>query len=450
MDAVQRDPPSLGGEVMPPKNKKRSKVEGLFKRCKHTEWNACARPWWGRFRGERVPLAGWSRSAINSKDAAKAVLSRMQSAVRTGKFDRRGEHVGFIAATTSFSVFLDDYIKRHVEERKLRSTSLRPCLELFRERFGAERMDLLATNSYEVETWLQDLRVERKWENSTYNRMFEAGRAAFNWAKRRKLITESPFDGLSKLQENNKRDTRITLVQEEALFAACDTLNDLPPSKQTRLTFDIATAIRQRAAAGEMQKSIAADLGLSRGLVSDIVTGKAWNPSIRRRTASQEMRRRLIAALDLGLRAGEMLAVQVKHVDFDAWEIQLPAAITKAKRDQVVHVGTGRLRDVLNQRRVLGPNAYVFGRENGGYVADFDRAWNTLFKAAKVPVGRRDGRVWHDLRHEFCSNLMDKGATVAEVREMARHADITTTQRYLTARQERLKELATFTDRRSA
>jgi hypothetical protein len=66
------------------------------------------------------------------------------------------------------------------------------------------------------------------------------------------------------------------------------------------------------------------------------------------------MRRRLIAAIDLGLRQGEMLKVQVKHVDFTNWKITLPPENAKGgattDRPEFVYAMTDREREVLNER----------------------------------------------------------------------------------------------------
>jgi hypothetical protein len=52
-------------------------------------------------------------------------------------------------------------------------------------------------------------------------------------------------------------------------------------------------------------------------------------PKLWRKRQRTEMHRRPIAAVDLGLREGEMLKVQVKHVDFATWKMTLPAEIAK-------------------------------------------------------------------------------------------------------------------------
>ena len=56
-------------------------------------------------------------------------------------------------------------------------------------------------------------------------------------------------------------------------------------------------------------------------------------------------------------------------------------------------------------------------------------------------MGRKRGLTWHDLRHEFVSFLVDSRAEIHEAKEAARHKDIRTTERYMKAREERLKAL---------
>ena len=157
------------------------------------------------------------------------------------------------------------------------------------------------------------------------------------------------------------------------------------------------------------------------------------------------MRRRLIGAIDLGLREGELLGVQVKHVDFDSWRLTLPPEIAKGgattDKAEFVYAMTDRVQAVLTDRKDLGPDADIFGAESGAKVEGFIKSWRELFKLAGLPVGRSNGLTWHDLRHEFVSHLVDSGGEIHEVREAARHKDIKTTARYMTAREERVRAL---------
>jgi integrase len=116
--------------------------------------------------------------------------------------------------------------------------------------------------------------------------------------------------------------------------------------------------------------------------------------------------------------------------------------ITKAGEPQTVYVGSRRLKDELQKRRFLDDNDYVFGTEEGRFVASFDRSWKRLFLNAGLSVGRLGGYVWHDLRHEFAARVAERTDNVVDIRDMLRHGDIRTSERYLKARERRLKELA--------
>jgi integrase len=424
---------------MPPRNLRKSKVEGLYKQCQHL-WDSCGCPWWGRCKGHRVSLSNWASAPIANKEAAKKVLSRMEAAALNGTFDPRGEHQNLSGHGLTFGTFLDEYVKRHVKEDGLRSNSVDSYIDVYREMFGEKPLGVLSTSPYEFEKWLKDRQEAKHWENATYNRYVEHGKAMFNWAKARRLVAENPFDAIARKTEMNKRDVRISPEQEKHLLEACERLDDPPTSKLTKLTAEMVDAIRRRADAGELQKDIASAFNVSRPLVCQIVNGQIRTG--RRGTLGAEMKRRLIGALDLGLRESEMLHLQVKHVDFESWTVHLPADITKAGKDQVVFAVTPRLREALEARQGLGPDAYVFGREDGRFVASFDKTWKRLFKLAGLPVGRKAGVVWHDLRHEYGSLLIEQGATIQEAKELMRHADIRTTARYLKADETRLRELA--------
>jgi integrase len=112
---------------------------------------------------------------------------------------------------------------------------------------------------------------------------------------------------------------------------------------------------------------------------------------------------------------------------------------------------------LLKARRFIGPEGYVFGDDAGGLVEDIKKPWNTLnliahgCKLEWTATGNLSDRCWeelrkinlhwHDLRHEALSRLGESGElTGDELMEIAGHANLTTTQRYLNTRIERLKQ----------
>lgn len=183
------------------------------------------------------------------------------------------------------------------------------------------------------------------------------------------------------------------------------------------------------------------------------------------KAADAEMKLRLVAALDTGMRKGEMLRVQLKQIDFKNGFITLPRRVlikdvyrqnTKNDKTRKVPI-TPRLMKLLKKRRFIGPEGYVFGDATGNFVEDIKKPWGTVnlvahgYNAEWTVGGNLSEKAWdylrtinlhwHDLRHEALSRLGESGElTDHELMEIAGHANLTTTQRYLNTRIERLKQ----------
>jgi integrase len=69
------------------------------------------------------------------------------------------------------------------------------------------------------------------------------------------------------------------------------------------------------------------------------------------------------------------------------------------------------------------------------------RAFKKACKAAGYPDYR-----FHDLRHDFCSKLVQGGIDIYTVKELAGHKDVTTTQRYAHLNTKRLEESVSVLD----
>lgn len=203
---------------------------------------------------------------------------------------------------------------------------------------------------------------------------------------------------------------------------------------------------------------VAADYKISRGLCCQIVKGEIWNKNnYRAGRKGDEMRRRLYAAFDLGLRHGEIVKVQLKHIDFkpikvevdgevcEVLAIALPPDVTKGGKTtgdvEHVYAGTDRLKRELAKRRFSlkrNPEAYVFGTESGLPVKSFKRMWRELFTLAGLDHGRAKGLTWHTIRHEFVSRNIENTGDPVITQRLARHKDGRTTQGYMHARESRV------------
>jgi hypothetical protein len=176
------------------------------------------------------------------------------------------------------------------------------------------------------------------------------------------------------------------------------------------------------------------------------------------------MRRRLIAAFDMGPRAGEMEMVRMRHVDwthpkklidaasgqpFNGYEIMLPPANTKGGKmtgeTQYLYAATLRASRMLEARRFQlkdKPDAFIFGTEAGRFVASFKKSWQALYTFAGLDWGRAKGLTWHTTRHEFISRVGETTKNPKDAQEAARHKRLETTQRYMHTRRDRRWEVA--------
>jgi site-specific recombinase XerD len=88
---------------------------------------------------------------------------------------------------------------------------------------------------------------------------------------------------------------------------------------------------------------------------------------------------------------------------------------------------TDRLRKALKAiRHLKGP--WVFC-DRGGEILTLTEIDTVLRQAVRRAKLRSFG--WHTLRHTFCSHLAMRGVPVRTIQELAGHASITTTMRYM-------------------
>ena len=145
----------------------------------------------------------------------------------------------------------------------------------------------------------------------------------------------------------------------------------------------------------------------------------------------------IIAALDTGMRKGEMLAVSFGDIDLARGLITLRGETTKSRRTRLVPIATARLRAVLDWLQLDADgqkkpaDAPVFSDATGEPIGSFRTAWvTTVLKAQNVtPMWKsynwtalmpeckaefkRINLHWHDLRHEYASRLVEKGVPLA-------------------------------------
>jgi len=444
-------------------SEQRRGVRGLDKAhtrgCKNVggDFVKCDCAWRGRHKGHRVILAKWADKEVKPRDkeAAEIVLRRMQKAIDDHEFDPAGERPA-PGTGQRLSDLIPDWTEQVAEnpDKPLADGGLADSLNVIStSKLGAMTLAALATAPTTIKEWLDTTGTKRHWKPRTWNAYHQKLFALCKFAVAKKRMSVNPLLSIDTKPTDDIpalfQDVRLDDGIEAKLLVACDALNR-PKFKPTRspLTMVQADEIRARVKAGEKQTAVALRFQIKPSTVNGIVKGYTWNPA--KYPLSQrgtEMRRRVIAAFDTGMRAGEMLHVQLSHVmwkrpepltdeqgkPFNGYEIRLPPELTKGRRYATIFVGTARLSRELEARRFAlknDPDAYLFGTEKGKRVKGIKRQWNEIFTRAGLKWGRDEGLVWHSLRAEYISRIAETTKDPVLAQQLARHQSIKTTQGY--------------------
>jgi integrase len=426
----------------------------------------CDHPWWfdvmqhgKRFR---MPVDDFAfprgaKATITSKHEAETVWEpKFLAEISSGKDPRKARPLGPCGdKPTSVAGLLALYRARYVDVERLKS---RPTIISQLNVLSAELGELPAT-ALERPDAIEDFKARYSDRAvATTNRYLARLRHICNWAIGRDLLSATPFSRrgvriVAKHEE--RRERRVSEAEEQQLLETSKLLNE-PPRGAARLNWEVVQEIRATAREERTQQEIASEFGISQPLCSQIIRGDVWDPNTKL-TTGDEMRDRIIGALDTGCRRGEMMKIQNKHVDWQHRWIRILKENSKTDVARVIPFEAGsRLEKLLRRRTFLGPEAFVFGdAKTGEYVKTFRSAWETLLLLTNGIEPTRDKRGqrpsnrkalaqinlhWHDLRHEALSRLADDGVPVHELQMLAGHASITTTQRYMNARANSLAE----------
>ena len=308
----------------------------------------------------------------------------------------------------SVSTFLDQYYTNYVEAEGLKSAdTIRGHIKALKASLGELPVTVLEKPA-EISRFKAEHR--RCHEVATVNRALGVLRAAINWGRFQDppLLSTTPFHRFGvtiKAKDETKRDRRIHRDEEQALLAACTTMN-----------------------------------------------------SAEHKFAGPAMHDRIIGALETCCRQGEMLRIRNRDVDWAQHQVVVRGVTAKdAENRRVPFDPHGRLAPILKRRASLGANAFVFGSPEGEFQDSFKTAWESLLLVAyghetkRVKPGARVDREklrqidlhWHDLRHEGACRLLADGVDIRIIQLMLGHSDIKTTQRYLNITDEELRKTLT-------
>lgn len=131
-------------------------------------------------------------------------------------------------------------------------------------------------------------------------------------------------------------------------------------------------------------------------------------------------------ALLTGFRLNEQLKLTWNQVH--ETRIQLHGPGTKTHRRRSIPMND-KIREILDEQR--GQNRkWVFPNRGGKNHWSEQNLYRDIWNPARDRAGLVNFK-WHDFRHTFCSRLVERGANIVAVKELAGHRSIEVTMRYV-------------------
>jgi integrase len=251
---------------------------------------------------------------------------------------------------------------------------------------------------------VEQCRIKRKksgLKSSSLNRRITALKAAINWAVKREIIENNP---LSKLERLSERDivTKVRYLSDE---------------ERKRLM----TALDEREEGMRDARDSHNEWKTERK--------KKLSQRIKEETFADHLKPLVLLSLSTGVRRNGLLSLEWGDVNLNERTLLVRAATSKNERQYYVPLNDLAYETLSVWRRQskrTSPGSLVFPSPQTGEIMDDCRtAWENLLQRAGIENFR-----WHDMRHDFASQLVMSGVDLNTVRELLGHADLKMTLRY--------------------
>ncbi len=229
---------------------------------------------------------------------------------------------------------------------------------------------------------------------ATANRNVDALKGAISYAHKHKLIDTNPLRGFAKLPEEDSEEMVRYLSDDERarLMVALDEREAEMRAKRART---------RAHAKGEHLPD-----------TSETVFADYLKPLI-------------LTALGTGFRKRALFGLRWSDIDFEHDKIMLRGSNAKNKKTTILPM-SAKVKSVLAAWQQQSDSDVVFpSPKSNGEMDNVDVIFEGVMESAKIENFR-----FHDMRHDFASQLVMKGVSLYVVKELMTHASIKTTERY--------------------
>ena len=345
----------------------------------------------GRLQTHKIGEAGDMCTVTQARGMATAVKADLIKGEEPKKKKVRDD--------ITLAAFLDIYEQKRAVDHKNAGRSMQKLRSAFADFLGKP---LNTLHVLDIETWRRNKRNDKtKIKAATCNRCTVALKAALNWGVEMGFLKSNPLQALKRLKLDDAESRVERYLSEEErtrLYRALDAHEER--IRRERTNHNQWLEDRHKPPMPPLSSGFA-----------------------------DHLKPMIIISLNTGMRRGNLFSLVWGDIDFTARQITLRAEHSKSsKRNDIpmMDIVVDTLEQWRKQAADKSPDALVFPSPKTGQKFDnVNKAWASVLKDAQI-----DNFRWHDMRHDFASQLVMRGVDLNTVRELLGHSDIKMTLRY--------------------
>ena len=324
---------------------------------------------------------------------ARDMVNEFMFHIAKGENPKRKKNTGDV---TLYDFLKNDYGPWVIENRKSGKNTLSAALAAFSDLLNKPIAELKIGD---IEKWRKERRAAGN-KAASCNRYTTMLKAALNWGVKQELLESNPLPRLDKLPEHDS-DTKVRYLSDDERGRLMEALS-----------------LRERRI---RQERTSHNKWLSE-------RGHALLPEFEGKYADH-IKPMVLISLYTGMRQGNLFSLTWGDIDLESQTITLRAAVIKSGKTMRFPINK-KIVEVLSHWRArfvnITPDSLVFpSPKTGGKLDNVKKAWVRVLQDAQIEKFR-----WHDMRHDFASQLVMKGVDLNVVRELLGHSDMKMTLRY--------------------
>lgn len=341
---------------------------------------------------KRTFTIGSGLTATQARDIAQKVNGDVKNGIDPNQRDRDQRQEAQRLAKTTFSVFLEGVYKEWLAENRKSGVHAYRRLKGTFECFDSKQIDQIS--NWDMERWRRARKQSGASDSTLKNDVAEM-KAMLNRARQWGFISahqlvdyrlpKSPKVKIERFLSDDESQQLHKALEERELKRQCD-----------RQSFN-----KWRAERG-------------------------YDPYPIYTGYTDHLMPMVLLALNTGMRRSEVFTLEWSDINLTTKTIRIRSEIAKSKSERFIPINEN-LQYVLSKWRSTQSDGQglVFPNADGKPFDNIFKSWKSLLKSAGIEKFR-----FHDLRHNFASQLVMKGVDLYTVKELLGHSTITVTERY--------------------